>query len=120
VEDGSQQGWFEHEGIIILIVSMTVPLLMLPFVNTRNKMLTSIVLNTGLQVPVQKYLMPPMTNLVGAIFQTFFGIETSMTMGSCFSMIARAGTRIEFPSIVEPETVLQLTTVAPLIPATVY
>jgi hypothetical protein len=92
VEDGSQRGWFEHEGIKILISSMTVLLLMRPFVNTMNEMLTSIALITGLLVPVQKYLMPPMINLVGAILQTFFDIETSMTTGSCSSMIAMAGT----------------------------
>ena len=92
MEDGSQRGWFEHEGIRIPISSMIVLLLMLPFVNTMNEMLTSIVLMTGLLVPVQKYLMLPMINLVGAILRTFLGIETSMTTGSCSSMIAMAGT----------------------------
>jgi hypothetical protein len=58
--------------------------LVLPFVNTFNELLASIVMRTGLHVFLERVIMPPLIRVLAAILQTVFGIKTGVSSTSLF------------------------------------
>ena len=67
-----------------LYIGLALMLVVLPFVNTINELMTSIVMRTGLHVVMEKVIVPPLVRILAAIIQTFLGIKTGVSGTSLY------------------------------------
>ena len=75
---------FGHSIVQKLYIALALMVVVLPFVNTFNELLASIVMRTGLHVFMERLIMPPLIRVLAAILQTVFGIKTGISSTSLF------------------------------------
>lgn len=84
METESAERPFGHSIVQKLYIALALIVVVLPFVNTFNELLASIVMRTGLHVFMERVIMPPLIRVIAAILQTVFGIKTGVSSTSLF------------------------------------